>query len=77
MFSDGSVWTDENLRTLQTMLATEFLGGGTFFENAPLSGERWREEPSSMAPRPLEQLTEAGFSPAGISSDFQRSSPKA
>jgi len=27
MFSDGSVWTDENLRTLQTMFATEFLGG--------------------------------------------------
>src|SRR5215207_11148503 len=32
VFSDGAVWTDENLRTLQTTLGAELLGSGTFFE---------------------------------------------
>jgi hypothetical protein len=32
VFSDGSVWTEEHLRTLQTTLGTELHGGGTFFE---------------------------------------------
>jgi 5-methylcytosine-specific restriction protein B len=32
LFSDGPVWTDENLRTLQATLGAELLGSGTFFE---------------------------------------------
>ena len=32
LFSEGVVWSDENLGTLQTTLGAEMLGSGTFFE---------------------------------------------
>src|SRR5690348_5126706 len=32
LFSEAVVWSDENLRALQTTLGAELLGSGTFFE---------------------------------------------